>query len=40
MSFMMILITVLFKLRVKSRIVVYDDPSVVIGLVISVCSGS
>lgn len=37
---MMILITALFKLRVKSRIVVYDDPSVVIGLVISVCSGS
>lgn len=40
LSFMMILITALFKLRVKSRIVVYDDPSVVIGLVISVCSGS
>jgi len=37
---MMILITASFTLRVKSRIVVHDDPSVVVGLVISVCSGS
>jgi hypothetical protein len=41
LRFVMILITASVQLRVESRIVVYDDPSsVVIGLVMSVCSGS